>query len=468
MVADMSLGGWIKREHGSQVIPGLPLGDADAISHDRMQLGEMLGHVGAAAKRRGLCRKRHILPQPVGVVHEVPQHAAGVGVHHVAIGNRRISGADGRDEALPVSPRGHVARLKVERLEGSAPRSSDGVLSLAGDHAAIFQVVFIEDLVFVAFVAHIADVEEHGLPIGVFGHREHRVGRLSLIVPLEAAPDGHRADGVRLVVVDRPLSHIQLVGSLVVEVAVACLPEPMPVVGDIIAMVVLDDGGPFPEVPVEAGRRLLDGLVPDAAARLAAVSIRDLQPGQPARLERLVEAGDPRVTAALRAVLHDDAVLLLGFHRDASFRHIVAERLFHIHMLAGLCPPDRHQAVPMVGRGDGDRIDGRILQHPADIADSPSGQAPSGLLLKCGHRAGEHVGVRVDHGGDFDIVDATEALEMFLTAAIDAHYRDSNTVIGADDACRSTPACVDGQTRGHQGLEKHATGPPTVAHSNGS
>ncbi len=198
----------------------------------------------------------------------------------------------------------------------------------------------------------------------------------------EAASDGHRADGVRLVVVDRPLCQVQLVGALVVEIAVTCLPEPMPVVGSVIVMVVLNDGGPFPEVPVEARRRLLHGLVPDAPSRLAAVAIRDLQPGQLARLERLVEAGNPRVATALRAVLHDNAVLLLGFHRDPAFRHIVAERLFNIHMLASLCPPDRHQAVPMVGRGDGDRIDARVLQHPADIADALSGQAPSGLLLQ--------------------------------------------------------------------------------------
>jgi hypothetical protein len=76
--------------------------------------------------------------------------------------------------------------------------------------------------------------------------------------------------------------------------------------------------------------------------------------------------------------------------------------------------------------------------------------------------------MRVDDGGDFDVVDAAEALEMFLTAAIDAHHRDANTFIGADDASRNTPACVDGQTRGHQGLEKHATGLTKSAHSEGS
>ena len=81
---------------------------------------------------------------------------------------------------------------------------------------------------------------------------------------------------------------------------------------------------------------------------------------------------------------------------------------------------------------------------------------------------GDLVGMRIADGGDLDVVDASEALEVGLTAAIDAHDRDSNAFIGADDACRNTPACVDGQPRGHQGLEKHATGPTTVAHSDGS
>ncbi len=104
------------------------------------------------------------------------------------------------------------------------------IVQAADDLAAVLEVVLVLDLPLVTLVVDVADVEEDLLAVGILGDAEHRVGRLALVVPLEPAAQGHRADRVRLVRVERPAGDVQLVRPLVVHVAVAGLPEPVPVV----------------------------------------------------------------------------------------------------------------------------------------------------------------------------------------------------------------------------------------------
>jgi hypothetical protein len=44
-----------------------------------------------------------------------------------------------------------------------------------------------------------------------------------------------------------------------------------------------------------------------------------------------------------------------------------SDRLFDIHMLAGLDRPDRGEGVPVVGRGDGNRVDRLVVENPPQI-----------------------------------------------------------------------------------------------------
>ena len=74
-----------------------------------------------------------------------------------------------------------------------------------------------------------------------------------------------------------------------------------------------------------------------------------------------------RGAAVLRAHLHDALVLAGRLDHLAAFPRIVAERLFHVHVLAGLAGPNRGQRVPMVGRGDHDGIDRLVVQDAAEI-----------------------------------------------------------------------------------------------------
>ena len=61
--------------------------------------------------------------------------------------------------------------------------------------------------------------------------------------------------------------------------------------------------------------------------------------------------------AALGSHLDVLAVLALRLDQQRAFGGVVAARLLDVDMLAGLKSGDGHGRVPVVGRGDGDRID---------------------------------------------------------------------------------------------------------------
>ena len=65
--------------------------------------------------------------------------------------------------------------------------------------------------------------------------------------------------------------------SLIIEVAVAGLPEPMPVVVNVVGVEVVDRRGTSPEVPIQVAGRRAGGLLADGSARFAAIAVGDLQ-----------------------------------------------------------------------------------------------------------------------------------------------------------------------------------------------
>jgi len=76
---------------------------------------------------------------------------------------------------------------------------------------------------------------------------------------------------------------------------------------------------------------------------------------------------DKRAAAALRADLDHTIVLPGSLHHLASFINIIGNRLFYINVLAFLASPDGLQRMPMIRRGNGDRIDILVIEQPAEI-----------------------------------------------------------------------------------------------------
>src|SRR5437762_12651871 len=98
-----------------------------------------------------------------------------------------------------------------------------------------------------------------------------------------------------------PSQNIDQVDPVVAELAVAEIPEPVPVVVDQILMIGLQGCGTQPQVPVEPGRRLHGLLEPNgiAAAGEEEIGLVDIADGAVMdELDRLSEAAPP---APLRA-----------------------------------------------------------------------------------------------------------------------------------------------------------------------
>src|SRR5262249_49362320 len=152
---------------------------------------------------------------------------------------------------------------------------------------------------------------------------------------------------------------VHLMHALVADVAVAVVPDPVPVVVDgaelPVAVRHLERRRAAPQVVVHRRGRLLLSLdQADAAARLVAQGAGDEQLAQFAGAGRGGQPGPRAAAAALGAVL-DDAIVLAGdLDGDPPLVDVVAARLLDVDVLTGLAGPDGHQGVPVVGRSDGD------------------------------------------------------------------------------------------------------------------
>src|SRR5262249_16750828 len=139
-----------------------------------------------------------------------------------------------------------------------------------------------------------------------------------------------------------------------------------------------------------------------------------------------------RVAAALRAVLDNDVMLPRQLHGDAAFPNVVAARLFNIDVFACLSGPDRHQGVPVIGRGDGDGIDVAVLQGAAYVLHFARLVAAAPLDFGRTTLKGAHV--RIDKIGDLHALHAGELADVLAAAAVEPGNADAQHLVGAEHA----------------------------------
>ncbi len=152
-----------------------------------------------------------------------------MGFERISIGHHRISLAAGSDKASPIATRRHLATRQIERLAFAASLGEVEILAVARDLATILEVVLIGNLLLVAFIIDVPHVKEHVLSVWILGDAEQGVWRFALILPAESSSDGHHSTGMRLVAIECPSGDVELMGSLIVQVAIPRLPKPMPV-----------------------------------------------------------------------------------------------------------------------------------------------------------------------------------------------------------------------------------------------
>ena len=159
-------------------------------------------------------------------------------------------------------------------------------------------------------------------------------------------------------------------------------------------------------------------LETDGAARLAAIAIGNLELAPFARLDHFVQACNLGITTALRSVLNDYSVSLLCLHRDSSFNHVVAHGFLHVDVFACLCPPDGHQGMPMVGSGDGNRIDRGVVKSLTNVEDTLAFVGAIHFLVHGLHRRGAYAFVDICQIGDFDIFRTEPSTDVIAAATV--------------------------------------------------
>src|SRR5205823_3032099 len=118
-----------------------------------------------------------------------------------------------------------------------------------------------------------ADLEDQ-LRVPVVEHADLRIGGLPIIHITEPTADtDHRLR--QLVLGESPARLVHFVDALVAEIAVAVVPEPVPIVVELRPHERLVGSRPTPEIVIDgAGNRRRTSYLADAAARLVAEAAR--------------------------------------------------------------------------------------------------------------------------------------------------------------------------------------------------
>ena len=217
------------------------------------------------------------------------------------------------------------------------------------------------------------------------------------IADLGAATD----DASGIIDAEAPADHVEGVDAVVAELAVAPVPEPVPIVVNVVGAEFLLRSGALPERPIQASRNGAGLSFADRRARIEVIGARAEEASDFARAQALDGFADPAPRAALRAVLNVPLVFAGGFDEEFAFARVMGAEFFEIDVLAGAECEEGGGSVPVIGRGDGDGVD-LVFERFAEITNC---LGPFGAALF--HGGGGCVGVRfvdVADVGDFDIL----------------------------------------------------------------
>src|SRR5437660_4515015 len=279
------------------------------------------------------------------------------------------------------------------------------------------------------------------------------VGELPVVGEVIAAADRRDARGIAHA--QGPAGDVDLVGPVVAELARPPAVEPVPVVVDDVVVVRRVGRRALPQLVVEVGG---DGRHLPATDRGAGVGIpRACEVGLPDRafLDRLDDLHRAGRGALLSPHLHHALVLLLRLDQQLAFARVVPTRLLHVDMLAGLHGEQRRRRVPMVGRGDHERVHVFVLERLAEVA-----QALGRFALRArdgGDALGEHQRIDVAHVGHFGVGRPGERARQDRAAAVQAHYRDPDCVARRGEPGGEPRGGRETQPRGRGCFQEFAT-----------
>src|SRR5436190_4057979 len=271
--------------------------------------------------------------QAVGSIREVNQRARDVSLLDRALQLLLLSAANARDEIREVI----VVRMTpwTRRPVAAEPALVAEGIFVAGGEVTLRSVINRADAVVAiqqapadtGFVVRdpMANFDLHQLPAAVrlveFEDAGQRVGRFLIVIEHEMSTGC--GDACRKGHPEPPARCVHLVDSLVAQVPVAGVPDPVPVVVEAIPRERFQRRRPGPEVVVDSGRSRLGRRTANRVAPFEAQSPRQIDIAEGELMQMIDRLDQGRSRAALRAVLHDAAVFLGRADELAALPQIV-------------------------------------------------------------------------------------------------------------------------------------------------
>ena len=253
------------------------------------------------------------------------------------------------------------------------------------------------------------------------------IGGFRVVHATEPAADGERLVWKRFFT-QEPTRHIHFMNALVSQVPGPVVPKPVPVIMEFRAARRRQRRGAAPEIVINACRH---GLRPFCFANAGAPLVTKTPGRQNASqmpvvdpLHRLLDS-----LAGARLCSGLDNFPIVEGRRDHlfPFPNVVRNRFFDIDIPAALHTPHGGQGVPMIGRGNGNRIDIFALQQFANIGVSGHCCAVLRAPLDPGI---EHGAVNVAQGRQAHAGDFAPFFNVVLPAPVESDHRHANVLIG--------------------------------------
>ena len=225
-----------------------------------------------------------------------------------------------------------------------------------------------------------------------------------------------------------PAGNIDFVYGLIADVTVAGIPDPMPVVVKSIAGEGLHRCGTGPQVVVDPGRHRFRLRMSNAGPPFVAECAGQIGIAYGAVVYPLDGFDHAGIGARLAPMLAYSVVLLHRPHQLTPFKPVVRAGLLHVNIFAGLAGPDRHQRVPVIGRGDGNGVNIFVLKQPSNVAVRFGPCQPH--LFRVTETLVQYAFVDIAHASDFGPRNVGEALEMIVAAAPESTNCQPHPVIG--------------------------------------
>ena len=189
--------------------------------------------------------------------------------------------------------------------------------------------------------------------------------------------------------------------------------------------------GSEPSVPIQSLGYRLAGNSAHWLASLAGQASGRIDAADDTLFELLDPFDNSRDAPVLGTVLDDASVLVRRLHDLAPLEDVVGAGLLHKYILTRLASPNGAERVPVIGCGEANDVDRRIVKDRAHIRNG--GGLSSGALFVFGDALPEGGFVHIAERHEFDIPRGqfVEACNVALAATPEADDSGANAVVRA-------------------------------------